>query len=109
MSADNSIEFVYEDRDVDPDGKVFGGTDPVLRIAEVSAERLADSVARLGETMDIVLDRVRTARGDYELESLEVSAELTGSGEVRLIAATSLAATGAIRLTFKKKDQKASS
>ncbi|GAA1557525.1 hypothetical protein GCM10009789_08620 [Kribbella sancticallisti] len=99
-----SVELVYADRELDPDAKVFGRRDPVLKVTEVNADRLADSVARLSRTMDQVFDRIRSTNGPYELESFEVSAEFTGSGEVRLIGSVGLEVTGGVRLTFKKKD-----
>lgn len=100
--------MVYADRDRDPDAKAFGH-EPVLRVAEIGLDRLADNLARLGQSMSTALDRVQASYGDYDLESIELSAELTGTGEVRLIAASSVTAAGAIKLTFKKKDSDAAS
>ena len=103
------IELVYADRGLDPDAKVFGRSDPVIRVADISTDRLADSVARLSRTMDQVFERIRSSNGPYELDSFEVSAEVTGSGEVRLIGSVGLEVTGGLRLTFKKKTGTASS
>ncbi|WP_154402567.1 hypothetical protein [Nocardioides speluncae] len=109
MEAVDPVTVVYADRRDDEDAKIFGRNDPVMRVTDVSAERLAENVARLSRTMDAVFDRISAADGPYELDSFEVYAELTGSGEVRLVGAVSMAVTGGLRLTFKKREAAATS
>jgi hypothetical protein len=104
MDDVGSIEMVYVDRGFDPDAKIFGRSDSVIRVTEISTDRLADSVARLSRTMDQVFERIRSASGPFKLDTFEVFAELTGSGEVRLVGSMGLEVTGGLRLTFKRRD-----
>jgi len=102
MSEQGTIEVVYADRG-DDGAKSFGAGRMMPRVGEVDTERLSESLRRLcAQTIDLFGD-VDRAGGAFELSSVQLTVEVSGSGEVRLIGAVSMEVTGGIALTFTRR------
>lgn len=102
MSEQGTIEVVYADRG-DDGAKTLGAARIMPRVGEVDTDRLSASLRRLCAQTNELFDDVDRAGGDFELSSFELTVEITGSGEVRLIGAVSVEVSGGISLTFTRR------
>lgn len=105
MAAEKSLQVLYADRSDDPDSKFFGsGRSVVTRIGEIQPATLATNLSQVCAALEGVLDEVQSRDSGFRLSSFQVTVELTGSGEVRLVGAVSVEVKGGITLTFDRRD-----
>jgi hypothetical protein len=96
---------VVADEDVVEDSKgIWDQTDKKLRkVLAVGADELSTRVQELAEGLSQVLERVHESIGKYGLDALEVTAEITARGEVRLLGCVGSDIKGGLKLVFRRK------
>jgi hypothetical protein len=92
------IDILYEDDT--PGSKGLSGR-AVLRAGQVSTEALASSLRDLCAQVGAVFGETRRTVEGLELEGMDVTVEVTGSGEVRLVGAVRAEVSGGITLRFR--------
>jgi hypothetical protein len=87
----------------DGEKAVFGrARDAVAQVSSVGAAQLAANMARLCRQVGAVFAEASAAAQELELTSVEVTVEVTASGELRLVGAVSSQIKGGLKLVFTK-------
>jgi hypothetical protein len=88
---------------VDGEKAVFGrARDAVAQVSSVGAAQLAANMTRLCRQVGEVFAEASAAAEKLELKSVEVTVEVTASGELRLVGAVSSQIKGGLKLVFTK-------
>jgi hypothetical protein len=90
---------VHDTADEGSKGLYDMGSVALTRVVELTEEQFAEAVSRVSSLVQRSLASSSPV-GAYKLSSVELSLELTTKGEVRLIAAGSIEASGCIKITF---------
>jgi hypothetical protein len=71
----------------------------------ISAEELQQNLGEFIEVVEVSFDRAESSNSKLQLEEIELSIEISGSGKVSLLGiGGDAAAKGAVKLKFKRKD-----
>jgi len=73
------------------------------RVTAISTAELAGRLSEFTRDVASLFERVNGAVGSYELETFEISAEITAKGEIRLLGSAGLDVKGGLKLIFRKK------
>lgn len=71
--------------------------------AWVPANQIALSLEEFCNQLMLILDHVGKRVGEFDLETVEVAAEITGKGEVRLLGSAGVEVKGGLKLSFRKR------
>lgn len=105
MEADELPVVTVDWAPVDGEKGVFGRTrDAVAQVSSVGAAQLAANMTRLCRQVGAVFAEASAAADTLELKSVEVTVEVTASGELRLVGAVSSQIKGGMKLVFTKPD-----
>jgi len=98
----SSIAVVYSDYDaVEGEKAIFGGAKrAVTKMGVLDTAALADSLDSFCSDLGVVFERIGTAIGRYDLESIDVTIEVTAKGEIRLVGSAGVEVRGGLKLTF---------
>lgn len=98
------ITIVHEDREADIGAKGLrsAATELVRRVGSVDPEVLRDNLQTFCAVICDALQGVETSIRAYPLKTVEVSAEVTAQGEIRLVGGASVGVKGGLRLVFER-------
>ncbi len=99
---DRPIQVVYTEFESDAGAK-FLGERRVARVGALNSERLGENLVALCRTVETMLRQVEEAGGRYELSGFDLTAEITASGEIRLVGAASAEVKGGVVLRFARR------
>lgn len=74
----------------------------VKRVATISREEFATNLRELCEDVQFALQAAEAELRSYELEEVEIVAEITAKGEVWLVGGVGAEAKGGVKLVFKR-------
>ena len=74
----------------------------VDRVGTVSSDVLAKNLQSFCEEIDKAFDGVETALRNYQLDSVEITVQVSATGEVRMVGGASAQLTGGLKLTFSR-------
>lgn len=98
MTADHTISIIGVEDKVDRSIQ-----DRVFRRAEISAEELSQQIGRFLQKMETVVKGVPETLGEFKLDTLTITAELSVKGRVTLLAAgTEIAGKGGLTFILKR-------
>jgi hypothetical protein len=72
------------------------------KVGTVSSDVLAKNLQSFCEEIGEAFDGVSTAVKNYQLDSVEITVQVSASGEVRMIGGASVQLTGGLKLTFSR-------
>jgi len=104
MASDNTkIDVLVREAD-DVEGTKAWGTPRVLeKFVTLDTTTIIERLSQFSSVISHNLSEVGAALPGFSLDSLELTVELTGKGEVRLIAAASAELKGGIKLVFARR------
>ena len=91
------MEIIY--REIDADSKGFGRG--VTAVSEVSARVVSENLSALSAELGTIFADLRSSSASLDLEGMDVTVELSGSGSVRLVASVETELKGGITLRFR--------
>ena len=108
MTADRNQDSitVLVDEPLDLQGaRGFGATveEVVRRVGQLSVDTLADNLRALCTGMSAALKSIELPDLPYGLEEVELTVDLTASGEVRLVGSVGAELAGGIKLVFRRR------
>ncbi len=109
MAAEDDSMFevgiVYLDYEATAGEKGIGTTvrRAALKLGVLDTTRLAETLSAFSHELGAVFDEVATEISRYELETVEVTVEVTARGEVRLIGSAGAEVTGGLKLVFSRR------
>ena len=74
----------------------------VDRVGTVSSDVLAKNLQSFCEEIGEAFDGVSTAVRNYQLDSVEITVQVSASGEVKMVGGVSAELTGGLKLTFSR-------
>jgi hypothetical protein len=86
-------------------GIFSGARDVAARVANIDATSLGANLSAFCSAIWKAIDNVPVPHGTFRLDSFEVTADLTASGEVRLVGSVRAQASGGIKLVFTRTPQ----
>lgn len=90
---------------VDGEKAIFGrAREAAARLSSVGVAELSANMARLCQQVGAVFAQAAAAADTLELKSVEVTVEVSASGELRLVGAVSSQVKGGLKLVFTKPD-----
>jgi hypothetical protein len=72
------------------------------RVGTVSSDVLAKNLQSFCEEIGEAFDGVSTAVRNYQLDSVEITVQVSASGEVKMVGGVSAELTGGLKLTFSR-------
>lgn len=102
-STTPGIPIVYVDSATGEKGLFSSSAQLAACAGVVNAEDLAENLAALCERLSAAFRRVHDAAGAFEMESVEVTLDLTAKGQVRLVASVSSEVKGGMKVVFKRR------
>jgi pantoate kinase len=75
------------------------------KVGTVSSEVLAKNLQSFCEEIGEAFDGVSTVVRNYQLDSVEITVQVSASGEVRLVGGASTQLTGGMKLVFSRQPQ----
>jgi hypothetical protein len=72
------------------------------RVGTVSSDVLARNLESFCEEFGEAFDGVSTAVRNYQLDSVEITVQVSATGEVRMVGGASAQLTGGLKLTFSR-------
>lgn len=73
------------------------------RVGALDADVLASNLSMLCDQLGQLVDQTASGSAAFELESFEVSLDVSARGEVRLVGSVSSEIRGGMRLTFRRR------
>ena len=100
-----TLTVIYsENENIAGEKNIFSSTMPrIEKIGNIAQSQLSSSLANFCQSVGQVLNGATTAISDYELDTFEITAEISGKGEIRLVGSVSTEVKGGIKLIFKRK------
>ena len=103
-SADNfSISIVYDEEEQEEGAKGPLSTKLVRKIGKLDTKRLAENLSDFCKQIGKTFENVTTKVKNYELQSFELSVDITAKGEVRFIGNIGGEIKGGLKLVFTKR------
>jgi hypothetical protein len=101
----DSITIIYREEPDHEGSKGFGSSfeEAVHKVGELSVSAVTENLKRLCGSIESVLKDIELTSIPYSLDEVELSVELTGTGEVRLIGSIGAQVQGGIKLKFKRR------
>jgi hypothetical protein len=101
MTSDNTkIDVLVREIDAVEGTKAWGTPQFLEKFVTLDTTSIVQSLTQFSSGISHTLSGVAAAMPGFSLDSLELTVELTGKGEVRLIAAASAELKGGIKLVF---------
>ena len=100
-----SISVIYTDQNNNEGAKGFGSNieEVVRKVGELSVTTIGENLRRLCEATGSLLQHTTLSDLPYILDEVELTVEVAGSGEVRLVGSVGAELSGGIKLTFKRR------
>ena len=107
-NASSSFSIVYDDIENNEGAKgLFSNSKQLTRkIGTLNADTLAKNFNDFCKQMENVFDNITESVKNYELQTVELSIDISAKGEVRFIGSLSSELKGGVKLTFSKKGEK---
>jgi hypothetical protein len=102
---EDMIMAVYEEEVVEKVSKsgLFEATSRIVkRVGSLSTQQVKVNLESFCKQVGIMTRELATVVEGYTLDTLELSVEVTGNGEIRFIASASSEVKGGVKLVFKK-------
>lgn len=106
MDGDGTvIQILVDGEDLQPGSKsLFDSAAALsLRAVSVNTSELAEKLRLFCVGIDGMFQSVTSSIGQFELESFEITAELTAKGEVRLVGSVGTEIKGGLKLIFRRR------
>lgn len=106
MSSDKeSIALIYRDESVEVGAKGLGErfAKAAEKVGTLSTETISNNMVRFCQSVSKALQGVELTDLPYQLDSVELTVELTGSGDVRLIGGIGAELSGGVKLKFRRR------
>jgi hypothetical protein len=98
------IPIVYVDGPAAGEKGLFGAAGHIaVRSGVVNSDELAHNLSAICGRLADAFRQVHDTAGIFEMESVEVTLDLTAKGEVRMIASVSSEVRGGLKLVFRRK------
>jgi len=75
------------------------------KVGTVSSDVLANNLQSFCEEIGEAFDGVSTVVKNYQLDSVEITVQVSATGEVRLVGGASVQLTGGLKLIFSRQDR----
>jgi len=100
----DSITVIYQDRHVNVGAKGFSDrlAEVVQQVGQLNVTTISDNMALFCSGVAKSLQYIELPGLPYQLDAVELTVELTGSGEIRLVGSIGAELSGGIKLTFKR-------
>jgi hypothetical protein len=103
-TSESGITILSSEFDQQPGEKGFfdASRRMVDRVGTVSSDVLAENLQSFCEEIGEAFDGVSTVVKNYQLDSVEITVQVSASGEVRLVGGASTELTGGLKLIFSR-------
>lgn len=100
----HTITVIYRDQRTEAGAKGLadGVAQVVQQIGRLNVSTVSENMASFCRGVASSLKSIELAELPYLLDTVELTVELTGSGEVRLVGSVGAELSGGLKLTFKK-------
>ena len=108
MSNNFSISIIYDEIEQQEGAKgIWNSANQIIRkIGIVDIKKLTENLNDFCQQIGKVFQGVTTSVEDYELQSFELSVDITAKGEVRFIGSLSSELKGGLKIVFTKQEPK---
>ncbi len=105
MQPSHELQLItVDDLSVDGEKGLFSAVKTAsARVAALDPGVLAGNLSALCDQLSQVVDATIRTTGAYELESFEVSLDVSAAGEVRLVGSVSSEVKGGLKLVFRRR------